>query len=117
VFPRDLVTRHEPAAVRLLLLDHDWHEAWEFTEDELAPAAERLARWRQAVATGPEGLAGVIAEATRTRLELPEQVDKALADDLDTPAALAAVDQLAAAGEWRAVQAAASVLGVELPAR
>jgi L-cysteine:1D-myo-inositol 2-amino-2-deoxy-alpha-D-glucopyranoside ligase len=117
VFPRDLVTRHEPAAVRLQLLDHNWHEPWEFTEDELGPAAERLARWRQAAATGPDGLAGVIAEATRTRLELPEQVGKALADDLDTPAALAAVDQLAAAGEWRAVQAAASVLGVELQAR
>jgi cysteinyl-tRNA synthetase len=117
VFPRDLVTRHEPAAVRLQLLDHNWHEPWEFTEDELGPAAERLARWRQAAATGPDGLAGVIAEATRTRLELPEQVGKALADDLDTPAALAAVDQLAAAGEWRAVQAAATVLGVELQAR
>jgi len=117
VFPRELVKAHEPAAIRLLLLDHNWHDAWEFTEDELGPAAERLARWRGALSAAPGGLTGVAGDVARTRLELPEQVDKALASDLDTPAALAAADQLAEAGEWQAVQAAATVLGVELRER
>ena len=123
VFARDLIVEHEPAALRLLLLGHGWHDAWEFTEAEVEPAAERLARWRAAVAKGPGGLAGVLAEArsraeaARNRIELPELVDRALADDLDTPAALAAVDQLAEASEWQAVQAGAAVLGVRLDER
>jgi len=41
-------------------------------------------------------------------------VDAALADDLDTPAALVAVDGLAAEGAGAAVRAAAAVLGVAL---
>ena len=45
---------------------------------------------------------------------LPEAVDVALADDLDTPAALAAADELAERGDGPGVAAAAAVLGVEL---
>jgi hypothetical protein len=45
---------------------------------------------------------------------LPEAVDVALADDLDTPAALAAADELAERGDGPGVAAAATVLGVEL---
>jgi L-cysteine:1D-myo-inositol 2-amino-2-deoxy-alpha-D-glucopyranoside ligase len=114
VFPRDLVRDHEPAAVRLLLLDHHWHDAWEYTGAELAPAAERLALWRKGAGKGPGGLAAALAGSGRAEPHLPDAVDAALADDLDTPAALAAVDELAQAGESAAVLAAATVLGVKL---
>jgi hypothetical protein len=45
---------------------------------------------------------------------LPEAVDVALADDLDTPAALAVTDELAERGDGPGVAATAAVLGVEL---
>ena len=101
VFPRDLVATSEPAAVRLALLDHHWHDSWSFEHGQLEPAAARLAAWRKAAREAAAG-------------ELPGAVDAALADDLDTVSALAAVDELAAAGEGPGVAAAARVLGVRL---
>jgi L-cysteine:1D-myo-inositol 2-amino-2-deoxy-alpha-D-glucopyranoside ligase len=84
----------DPAAIRLALLDHHYRSDWTWTEDDLVAAEARLARWRQAVdlATGPS------AE------ELLADVRRHLADDLDAPAALAAVDRwvtgaLAAGGD------------------
>jgi L-cysteine:1D-myo-inositol 2-amino-2-deoxy-alpha-D-glucopyranoside ligase len=101
VFARDLVAEHSPAAARLALLDHHWHDGWEFDWAELEPAEARLAAWRKAAAgTTP----GTLAEA----------VDRALADDLDTVTALKAVDELAAGGDGAGVFAAAEVLGVRL---
>ncbi|MCK9877583.1 cysteine--1-D-myo-inosityl 2-amino-2-deoxy-alpha-D-glucopyranoside ligase [Frankia sp. Ag45/Mut15] len=77
--------RHEgadPAAVRLALLDHQHTSEWEWTPACLSAATARLTRWRAAVAlpAGPDAT-GVLA-AVRARL----------ADDLDAPRALAAVD-------------------------
>lgn len=73
----------EPAAIRLALLDHHYRTDWAWTEDDLVAAEARLARWREAVdlATGPP------AE------QLLADVRRHLADDLDAPAALAAVDR------------------------
>lgn len=72
-----------PSAVRLALLAHHHGSDWEWTHAELDDASHRLARWRRAVElpAGPAA-ARVLAEV-RTRL----------ADDLDTPGALAAVDR------------------------
>ncbi|MFE3653660.1 cysteine--1-D-myo-inosityl 2-amino-2-deoxy-alpha-D-glucopyranoside ligase [Streptomyces sp. NPDC057579] len=79
----------DPAAIRLTLLAHHYRSDWEWT-DEVVPEAEaRLARWRSAVSR-PDGPP---AEA------LLAEIRAALADDLDTPAALAAVDRWAAAQE------------------
>ncbi|HKE98983.1 MAG TPA: cysteine--tRNA ligase [Actinomycetes bacterium] len=102
VFARDLLVDHEPAAVRLALLAHHWRSAWEFRHAELDRAAGRLQAWRRAAARAAPGA------------ELPEPVETALADDLDTPSALAAVDELAAARGGDGVLAAADVLGVRL---
>jgi L-cysteine:1D-myo-inositol 2-amino-2-deoxy-alpha-D-glucopyranoside ligase len=106
VFPEALFQEHEPAAVRLALLAHQWRSSWTFDADELKPAAERLEAWRRAAARlrsgGPSWL--------------PDAVEAALASDLDTPAALAAVDALAKQGDGAGVQAAAEVLGVRLTA-
>ena len=84
----------ESAAIRLALLDHHYRGDWTWTENDLVAAEARLARWRQAVdlATGPS------AE------DMLADVRRHLADDLDAPAALAAVDRwvtgaLAAGGD------------------
>jgi L-cysteine:1D-myo-inositol 2-amino-2-deoxy-alpha-D-glucopyranoside ligase len=77
----------DPMAVRLALLSHHYREDWEWTPDLLREAEERLDRWREAVRLE----AGVGAE------EVVAQMRAALADDLDAPTALAAVDAWAGA--------------------
>ncbi|WP_329130256.1 cysteine--1-D-myo-inosityl 2-amino-2-deoxy-alpha-D-glucopyranoside ligase [Streptomyces sp. NBC_01476] len=79
----------DPAAIRLALLGHHYRSDWEWTDAVLDEAVERLGRWRAAVSR-PDGPA---AEA------LVEEIREALADDLDAPRALAAVDRWAAAQE------------------
>src|SRR6266536_3236039 len=111
VFARELVRDHEPAAIRLALLGHHYRSAWEFDAEELKLAGERLESWRRAAFD-----AGFRAGAGRQGAgrPLPEPVDAALARDLDTVAAAAAVDELASARDGAAVAAAAAVLGVIL---
>lgn len=79
----------DPAAIRLALLAHHYRADWEWTDAVLTAAVQRLGRWRAAVSR-PDGPS---ADA------LLEEVRDALADDLDAPAALAAVDRWAAAQE------------------
>ncbi|WP_274916681.1 cysteine--1-D-myo-inosityl 2-amino-2-deoxy-alpha-D-glucopyranoside ligase [Streptomyces sp. WZ-12] len=76
----------DPAAIRLTLLAHHYRSDWEWTDAVLTEAQDRLARWRAAVSR-PDGPP---AE------ELLAEVRAALADDLDAPTALAAVDRWAA---------------------
>jgi len=112
IFPRELLRDHEAAAIRLAMLSHHFSASWEFDLDELKQAAERLEGWRRAVPPSqphPPGLGGGAGAGA-----LPEEVDRALAGNLDTPAALEAVDALAAAGDGAGVAVAAEVLGVVL---
>ncbi len=79
----------DPAAIRLVILAHHYREDWSWTDEELVVALERLERWRAAV-DAPSGPDTTVALST---------VRSRLADDLDAPAALAAVDEwVAAAG-------------------
>lgn len=73
---------YDPAALRLALLDRHYRADLEWTDQRLDQAQERLARWREAVdrATAPDATA--LLATVRDRL----------ADDLDTPGALAAID-------------------------
>jgi L-cysteine:1D-myo-inositol 2-amino-2-deoxy-alpha-D-glucopyranoside ligase len=73
---------HDAMAIRLALLAHHYRSDWEWFADEIDHAEARLARWRAAVArtVAPSGEA------------LLEHVRAAMADDLDAPAALAAID-------------------------
>lgn len=73
---------HDPMAIRLALLAHHYRATWEWDESSLPAGEARLVRWRDAV-SGNGGPA-----ATETL----EAVRAALANDLDAPAALAAVD-------------------------
>lgn len=73
---------HDPMAIRLALLAHHYRTEWEWDETALPAAEARLVRWRDAVS----GNGGPSPDATLAA------VRAALADDLDAPAALAAVD-------------------------
>ena len=122
VFPRDLLRDHEPAAVRLALLAHHWRSPWEWVPAELKEAAERLSAWRQACGQprppdariGYPPVRGPQEPGVGAGTRLPAAVAAALAADLDTPAALAAGDELAERGDGPGVAATAAVLGVEL---
>jgi L-cysteine:1D-myo-inositol 2-amino-2-deoxy-alpha-D-glucopyranoside ligase len=96
VFVSDLLKEWEPDAIRLGVISHHYRQEWEWDETLMPTAAERLARWRDA----GEGEAAA------------DDVRAALDEDLDTPAALQAVDEAAARGHG--VSVAAGLLGVEL---
>ncbi|MCP2292597.1 cysteine--1-D-myo-inosityl 2-amino-2-deoxy-alpha-D-glucopyranoside ligase [Nocardia amikacinitolerans] len=72
----------DPAAIRLGLLAGHYRQDRMWTDEVLTDAQARLARWRGATALA----SGPVAEDTVARLR------QHLADDLDTPKALAAVD-------------------------
>ncbi|UWE09254.1 cysteine--1-D-myo-inosityl 2-amino-2-deoxy-alpha-D-glucopyranoside ligase [Actinacidiphila bryophytorum] len=78
-----------PAAIRLALLAHHYRSDWEWTDAVLDEALARLGRWQAAVSRPDGPPADALVEEIRT----------ALADDLDAPGALAAVDRWAAAQE------------------
>ena len=72
----------DPMAIRLALLAHHYREDWEWTDEGLAAAQERLSHWRGATRQNT----GINAA------EVVTQMRAALALDLDAPTALAAVD-------------------------
>ncbi|CAA9374687.1 MAG: L-cysteine:1D-myo-inosityl 2-amino-2-deoxy-alpha-D-glucopyranoside ligase MshC [uncultured Nocardioides sp.] len=71
----------DPMAIRLVLLRQHYRSDWEWTDALLWDAVDTLSDWRRALSLG----AGAPAEPVVSR------VLEALADDLDAPAALAAV--------------------------
>ena len=76
---------HDPMAIRLALLAHHYRADWEWTDAELSAAEQRLETWRAAVAR----------PSTPPADELIGQLRQALADDLNAPEALAAIDRWA----------------------
>jgi L-cysteine:1D-myo-inositol 2-amino-2-deoxy-alpha-D-glucopyranoside ligase len=109
----------QAAAIRLAILAHHYRQDWEWTDADLDAAQRRLARWRAAMA-GPD-----VGPDER----LLDRLRERMADDLDTPGALAAVDEWArdsdvdgsaAAGPGRvgsgrlAAMAITSLLGVAI---
>ena len=99
VFVSDLVDRSEAAAVRLALLGQHYRHDWEWHDGLLDQAVARLATWRSAGSCG-------------TGDQLLDDVRAALDDDLDTPRAVALIDDAAQAGY--SVTSAAALLGVTL---
>ena len=95
VFVSELSKSFHPMAIRLGVLTNHYRTEWEYS-DELMPDAQR--RWERWLAAG-EGTGAL------------NDVRAALDDDLDTPAAIAAIDAAVERGEG--VSEAAMLLGVD----
>jgi L-cysteine:1D-myo-inositol 2-amino-2-deoxy-alpha-D-glucopyranoside ligase len=76
----------EPVAIRTVLLGQHYRSDWFWTDELLAQAQDRLARWRARIDSAT--LAEATAVITRIRSRL--------ADDINAPAALAVLDAFAA---------------------
>ena len=100
VFVGDLLTKFDARAVRLAIVARHYRVSWEWDEELMVEASERLRRWLRS-ASGGVGDRDVLAE-----------VRAALDDDLNTPAAVEVIDSAVALG--RDVSSAAMLLGVNL---
>jgi L-cysteine:1D-myo-inositol 2-amino-2-deoxy-alpha-D-glucopyranoside ligase len=98
VFVDKLRTEWDPRAIRLAIIEHHYRYDWEWDDTVMPRNADRVRAWT-ATADRPDGRG------------LLDDVRAALDDDLDTPAAVAAID--AAAAKGHGVGAAAALLGVE----
>jgi cysteinyl-tRNA synthetase len=81
VLVSDLLADHSAAAVRLLILDHEWAKTWDYQPADLELAAQRLERLQ--AAAGRPDLTDAAVDAVRA----------ALTDDLDVPTALAIAEE------------------------
>ncbi len=77
----------DPMAIRLALLRHHFRSDWEWKDAELFDALDTLGDWRRAVALGAGAPAAPVVG----------EVLEAIADDLDAPRAVAAVESWVAA--------------------
>ena len=102
VFVDRLRTEWDPRAIRLAIIEHHYRHEWSWDTGLMPRNSDRLSAWR--AASGP-------GSATAGQALL-EDVRSALDDDLDTPAALAAIDGAARSGVD--VGPAAALLGVDL---
>jgi L-cysteine:1D-myo-inositol 2-amino-2-deoxy-alpha-D-glucopyranoside ligase len=102
VFVEDLLERFDPGAVRRYFLEHHYRADWTFLDEELQESAAGFKRWSQ---VGDDG----------RREVLEQQFLAALAEDLDTPGAVAALDAMAAAGAGESLRRYAPILGFLLP--
>ncbi len=96
VFVSELAKDFDPRAIRLACVAHHYRDSWEWTDELMPEASERLGRWRAA------GTGGAALDSVR----------RALDEDLDTPGAVAAIDAAAASGAG--VSESAALLGVDL---
>ncbi len=103
----DLRARGVPGEViRFVLLSTHYRQPLDWTESRVAEAEATLRKWR--------GLTDGAAVAAAG--EADAQVLAALADDLNTPKAIARMHELHAAGQGAALAASAAVLGLLTPA-
>jgi L-cysteine:1D-myo-inositol 2-amino-2-deoxy-alpha-D-glucopyranoside ligase len=102
VFISDLLKVHDPRVIRLAIVANHYRREWEWHDEILGLATNRLEAWLAAasVPSAPDSAGALVA------------VRAALDDDLDTPAAIAAIDDAARSGE--SVASAAALLGVFL---
>jgi cysteinyl-tRNA synthetase len=105
---------HDPLAVRLALLEHRYRQQMNLTWDTLAAADGTVRRWRELVADWANEPSKPICA------EYWSRITSALDDDLDTPAALRALRELAKDSEipmgskFETFVAADRILGLDL---
>ena len=94
----ELLDQYPGEAIRLLLLSAQYRQPLDFTHEGLTQAKATLDRWYGAL-RGKDATAGAV----------PQSVEDALSDDLNTPLAIAAIHQL---GEPAELRAGANALGL-----
>ncbi|HEY1387528.1 MAG TPA: cysteine--tRNA ligase [Ktedonobacterales bacterium] len=118
VLVRNLLETYTSAAVRVLLLSHHYREPWEYTDDDMRQSAARAARYTDAV-TKMEGAAHA-ENGDNSAVDLARQrFAEALSHDLNTPATLHILDELAngaTIAELRAIKDLGGILGLRLNA-
>jgi L-cysteine:1D-myo-inositol 2-amino-2-deoxy-alpha-D-glucopyranoside ligase len=101
----------DPMAIRLAILAHHYRGDWDWTDQVLREAAERLARWRAAIGavSGPRTSQAASSHPDSASAATPHEplvsaaarpdgdgvlaaVRERMADDLDAPGALAVID-------------------------
>jgi L-cysteine:1D-myo-inositol 2-amino-2-deoxy-alpha-D-glucopyranoside ligase len=97
VFVDALRREWDPRAIRLAIIEHHYRLEWEWDDTVMPHSTARLEHWSR----GARGESGVV-----------DDVRAALDDDLNTPAALALIDEAAASG--LGVHDAAALLGIIL---
>lgn len=86
---RQLLAKAPGEALRLALLTAHYRQPLDFSEEALQQARAKLDRWYGALR-----LVGVAAEpVVQLNEKLPDDFEQALLDDLNTPLAIAAIDQ------------------------
>lgn len=95
----------DPRAIRLAIIANHYRREWEWTDQLMPVATERLASWSSAGGRG-NGTPGPVDAA------LLDEVRRCLDDDLDTPGALEVID--AAAHRGFDVATPAALLGLDL---
>lgn len=95
----------DPRAIRLAIIKNHYRREWEWTDDLMPAAATQLRLWKEVSESG--GQAPELGDSG-----LLQEVRACLDEDLNTPAALAAID--AAAQMGHDVGEAASLLGIDL---
>jgi L-cysteine:1D-myo-inositol 2-amino-2-deoxy-alpha-D-glucopyranoside ligase len=97
VFVHNLLKEHDPRAIRIAFLAQHYRSSIDWTDQLMGEADARLERWLSAAGAGDGPL---------------ETVRACLDDDLDTSAAVAALDAASSRGE--PLSAAARLLGIGL---
>ncbi len=89
----DLLKRYSPDALRLYLASHHYRESWEYNREDLERCAQMAERWRTAASArdGAVGSASPEFDLGPMRRAFQQAMD----DDLDTPRAIIALNELA----------------------
>jgi cysteinyl-tRNA synthetase len=116
----DLLPKYTGDHIRLLLLSSHYRQEWEYHPEDMARAATRTETLRRAILTGHDEPAAA-AEQGGAAAAARAEVRAALDDDLDTPRALRALEELAGtllrgrvAGGVATLRELAGVLGLRL---
>jgi cysteinyl-tRNA synthetase len=87
----ELLDQYPGEAIRLLLLSAHYRQPLDFTHEGLQAAKATLDRWY-----------GLLRGKDAAEVDVPQSVEDALSDDLNTPQAIAAIHQLDDPAELRA---------------
>lgn len=100
VFVDQLRTQWDPRSIRMAVIEHHYRNEWQWDEELMPRNHRRLLAWKESVG----GAASDVLDVVRQHLD----------NDLDTPSAIAAIDEAAATGQD--VSEAAALLGVDVGA-